>query len=583
MAIMLSELENDKQRHKLNWLFFRRALMLAKPYWTRKGAWKSWLVVVFICLMIAGFSWANAYVVKLTGEVTDALVDKKSSLYWSLFTWSTLFGVIIFGARVIQSLVGALLSLHWWRWLTEYLIGNYLYRQTYFHILQDEKIDNPDQRIEEEVGPVCDIIGAFPLQVLGSISNMGVQTSIMVSISSSLFFCVIGFSIFQSLAIYLMNQPIIKQQFDITVAEADLRYGITYVRNNAENIAFYRGEETETNNISARMKNVVKKQMRNMIYSIYLNLMNDGVGVVWNYLPLIVLVPMYFNGEISYGTIAQATASATLLVDSLTVLSSYIPQLSQAVPHMVRVAEIHEAFLKLKSNQQDPDNHIVLKQSDTIQLKDVNLKTPKGEQSLVNQLNLQLNRDCRLIIVGRSGVGKSSLLRAIAGLWSNGTGTISLPMEENTCLFLPQRPYTFEGDLRSQLYYPAEKSPVNDDELKKLLNKVCLEDLLTRHGSLDTVKDWPHTLSLGEQQRIAFLRVLLLKARYVFLDESTSAVDLPTEKALYKLLETTGSAWISVGHRPSLLPFHNQAMHLQKGGQWTIRSIEELAEHEDDI
>ena len=578
MAVMLSELKNDQSRHRLNRLFFRRVWQLAAPYWTRKGAWKSWLTVGILCLMMGGFSLAGAKFTQLTADVTNALVDKRTDLYWELFTWLTVLGVLRFGADLVQQLIDSMLAMHWWRWLTEYIMDNYLYRHAYYHILQDEKIDNPDQRIQQEVEPFCGTVGAFPRQFLGSLMDMGVQTTIMMSISTPMFFAVIGFALFQAVAMYYINRPTIKQNFDITVAEADLRYGLTHVRNNAENIAFYRGEAVEVGHIGTRLLNATRKQMRANVYGIYMQLMNEGVGQVWNYLPLIILVPVYFRGDISYGSIAQATASATLLLNSLSVLTTYIPMLSQTVPNVVRLAEIHETFLKLQENQIDEKNHLVMKPGKTIQLNNVSLKTPGGEQSLVQNLNLELPEDSRLIIVGRTGVGKSSLLRAIGGLWQTGLGSVTLPLEEGACLFLPQRPYTFEGDLRSQICYPAAQSPVSDDELTALLDKVCLGDLLARHGPLDRVADWSRVLSLGEQQRIAFARMLLIKPRYLFLDEATSAVDLQTEAALYQLLEDVGTAWISVGHRPSVMRFHRQALRLHEGGSWELLTMEQLNE-----
>ena len=577
MAVMLSELKNDPRKYRLDKVFFKRVWMLARPYWTRKGAWKSWLVVAFLVAMMGGYSLAGAYFTKLTADVTNALVDKKTSLYWELFSWLTICGLLRFGADLIQQLASGLLYQDWWHWLTGFMVDNYLQKQTYYHIAEDEKIDNPDQRIQEEIEPFCSTVGAFPQQFIGSLMDMSVQTTIMMSISSTMFFAVIGFTLFQAVTMYYINKPTIKQNFDVTVAEADLRYGMTHIRNNSENIAFYGGETIESQHMGARLNNVIKKQMRAAIYSGYMGIMNEGVSQVWNFLPLIVLVPLYFRGDISYGTIGQATASATMLLNSLSVLNSYIPQLTLAVPNIVRMSEVHEKFLEVQRARQGGEGYLTLREGKDITLKDVSLKTPGGEQTLITHLNLEVNAHSRLVIVGRTGTGKSSLLRAIAGLWYRGEGEITVPQDSHSCLFLPQRPYTFLGDLRSQICYPAAKSPVSDEQLAELLRLVCLEGLIERQGGLDSEKDWSRTLSLGEQQRLGFARLLLAKPRYAFLDEATSALDHPTEATLYQQLEKSGIAYISIGHRDSLMKYHQQALCLEGQGKWQLLPAAEVS------
>lgn len=570
MAVMLSEMKDDPRQYRLDKTFFRRAWMLACPYWTRKGAWVSWLTVGFLIAMMGGYSLAGAYFSRLTAEVTNALVDKKTTLYWELFSWLTICGLLRFGANMVQTIVSGLLYQNWWQWLTGFMIDNYLKNQTYYHIAEDEKIDNPDQRIQEEVDPFCSTVGAFPQQFIGSLMDMSIQTTIMMSISSTMFFAVIGFTFFQAITMYFINKPTIKQSFDITVAEADLRYGMTHIRNNAENIAFYGGEQIESKHMGLRLTNVIKKQMRSAVYSGYMDLFNQGVSQVWTYLPLIILVPLYFHGNITYGTIGQATASATMLLNSLSVFNSYIPQLSLAVPNIVRMAEIHEKFLELQKARNAGSGYLSIHDGDEINLNNVSLKTPGDEQSLINHLSLTVTEQSRLIIVGRTGTGKSSLLRAIAGLWYRGEGEITVPQDDHSCLFLPQRPYTFIGDLRSQIYYPAATSPVSDQQLEELLEKVCLGGLSERHGGLDSRKDWARTLSLGEQQRLGFARLLLAKPRFVFLDEATSALDHPTEAILYQQLAESGIAYVSVGHRDSLMKYHSQALCLEGNGEWRL-------------
>ncbi|MEE3664228.1 ATP-binding cassette domain-containing protein [Brenneria sp. g21c3] len=577
MTVMLSDLLNDPRKYRIDRVFFRRVYQLGLPYWVRPGAWKSWLTASFLLGMIALFSLSGAYLSSLTADVTNALVDKKQELYWSLFLWLTLFGGLRFGANLVQQFVDSLLNQHWWQWLTTHLMDNYLSKRTYYEILMDEKIDNPDQRIQTEVEPFCTTLSMLPRQLLGTTLDIGVQAGILMSISPVMFVSVVCYAVLQTILMYFLYKPTIKQNFDITVAEADLRYGLTHVRNNAENIAFYQGEPVEKRHIMARMGNAVVKQMRSIIYNIYIQIVNEGTGLVWTFMPLVILVPLYFSGEIDYGTIGQATVSASMLLSSLSLVMNFIPQLSQAVPGVIRLAEIHEKFLALERGRQDGDvSRLTLTDSHTIRLKNVTLQTPGGEQALVRALNLELASDTRLVVVGRTGVGKSSLLRAMAGLWNRGEGEIALPQGERDCLFLPQRPYTFRGDLRSQLCYPLTEPSVSDEALAALLQQVMLGDLLHKHGNLDTVKDWSKVLSLGEQQRISFVRVMLLEPRYIFLDEATSALDNETESQLYRLLEDSRFSYISIGHRESLLRYHKNALRLLDEGRWQLLPVSQV-------
>ncbi|MEM9534184.1 MAG: ATP-binding cassette domain-containing protein, partial [Cyanobacteria bacterium P01_E01_bin.45] len=176
-----------------------------------------------------------------------------------------------------------------------------------------------------------------------------------------------------------------------------------------------------------------------------------------------------------------------------------------------------------------------------------------------------------------SGCGKSSLMRAIAGLWNNGTGTIARPPRAET-VFLPQKPYMLLGSLREQLTYPSPPSSYSDEDLRGALADVNLEELPDRFESFDAIEDWTDVLSLGEQQRLAFARILLSRPKYAILDESTSALDVTNERMLYELLKRKGITYISVGHRPSLLEFHPQVLQLEKQDRGRMYSAAEYRE-----
>jgi putative ATP-binding cassette transporter len=245
--------------------------------------------------------------------------------------------------------------------------------------------------------------------------------------------------------------------------------------------------------------------------------------------------------------------------------------MSRAVPNVVRLAEIHEKFEELgrahESTAGTPRISFAL--GKTIELDKVSLQTPGGEQQLVSDLSLKVGVQEHLVIVGQTGVGKSSLLRAMAGLWTRGEGRITMPSPDEA-LFLPQRPYMILSDLRSQLLYPRHRDDLNDADLQAILERVSLGDLAEKHGGFAAEKDWGRVLSLGEQQRIGFARALVAQPRFVFLDEATSAVDVETERLLYGLLARSTATFVSVGHRPTLLDYHVKALRLMPEGKWEI-------------
>lgn len=207
-------------------------------------------------------------------------------------------------------------------------------------------------------------------------------------------------------------------------------------------------------------------------------------------------------------------------------------------------------------------------------LEEVTLLTPDRQQTLVEDLSVAVEPQQSLAIVGESGVGKSSLLRAIAGLWNMGSGNIVRPASDSM-LFLPQKPYMILGTLRQQLLYPHTDSQIPDEQLEEALKQVNLGNLTKKVGGLDVELSWSDVLSLGEQQRLAFARLLLTKPSYAILDEATSALDVQNEKRLYQILQESDTTIISVGHRPSLLQYHQKVLQLKGQSQWQVLSVED--------
>lgn len=450
----------------------------------------------------------------------------------------------------------------------EFLDGDFE-KRNYYRIENGRLIDNPDQRITEDIRSFTRWTLTFLLILLGSMLDLIAFIGILWSKSGLLVVTVLAYSVAGTVGTVLLGRRLVLLNFNQLRYEADMRFSLVHIRNNAESIAFYQGERPEIAQVGNRFGNVLKNFNLLIGWQRNLSFFTTAYSYLPMVLPYLVLFPPYFSGKIEFGDMVQATFAFSQVYAALSLIVSQIESLTTFAAGIERLS----TFSEIMKPGAVTTSAIVTRESDQIDVRGMTLLTPGRERMLVKDLSLSLKDKGSLLIVGQSGVGKSSLLRAVAGLWTEGSGEVDRP-PLGQMIFLPQRPYMIIGTLRDQLVYPRLEAgrEIPDSELLEVLQAVNLPDLAGRVGGLDIELDWADILSLGEQQRLAFARLMVNRPRVAVLDEATSALDLHNEEELYKYLRESGIRYISVGHRSSLIQYHQNVLELEGDTSWRLLS-----------
>ncbi|HWZ67501.1 MAG TPA: ABC transporter ATP-binding protein/permease [Stellaceae bacterium] len=555
--------------------FLRQAWDLAWPYWKseEKGSAIGLLAAIVALTLI--MVWLNVRFNYWYNDFYDALQQYQWSMFWWQFAIFGMLALSFIVVGVYSAYLQGILHIRWRRWLTERFLGNWLENQSYYRMqLGQTTTDNPDQRIADDLNRFANqsldlSLGLFNaivtllsfLSILWTLSGaltIPLGGGVEIAIPGYMVFAALIYAIGGTMATRLIGMPLIRLRFDQQRYEADFRFSLVRLRENAENVAFYGGEARELASFQDRFARVVANWWRIIKRRKKLTWFTYGYGQVAIVFPFLVAAPRYFDKAIQLGGLMQISSAFRQVQESLSFIVNSYNEIAEYQAVVQRLAGFRARMDEIAADRATAQAINIERSGVGVAVEALDLDLPDG-QPLRQDISLSASPGKPLLITGPSGVGKSTVLRAIAGLWPFGRGRIR--MADGRALFLPQRPYLPLGTLADALVYPRAADELARDRLVEALSAVGLPQLVDR---LDEEGNWAQRLSIGEQQRLAFARVLLTRPEIVFLDEATSALDEAAEMSLYRLLRE--APWrptiVSVGHHGTLQRLHDRVVDI---------------------
>jgi putative ATP-binding cassette transporter len=580
--------------------FLAKLWQLARPYWFAPEKaeirllgftllvperWIARGLLATILAMNFFLVWMSKQLNAWNAQFFNALQEKNGPRFWELlfsvasfeaFFFSFFGLVVVFIVIAVYRLwLRQLLTIRWRRWITEIYFRDWLADRTYYRMeLVNHGTDNPEQRIEQDVAQFANQTLTITLGLVSEIATLITFTFVLWNLSGSLTLPLFGgvelpgfmvwvalvYAIVGSFLTWFIGKRLVRVNFLLERYNADFRYRMTRIRENAESIALYGGERDEQRRLSDAFARIYVTWWEYMKLNKRLTWLTVFYNQVANVFPIVVQAPRYFAGEIPLGTLTQTAGAFGQVQGSLSWFVDSFSQLADWKAVVDRLTTFAEAMTRMKEAVETERAFTKTAATPALELERVDVALPDG-RLLLEGVDLEIRPGEKVVIQGPSGSGKTTLFRVLAGLWPFGRGRIDLPAHAKI-LFLPQKPYLPIGTLAEALAYPETPDRYDPAQYREALEACRLPHLVDR---LDEQGNWSMILSPGEQQRLAFARALLYRPDWLFLDEASSALDEATETAIYRLIRERlpGVTIVSIAHKPSVLRHHERRLVIE--------------------
>jgi vitamin B12/bleomycin/antimicrobial peptide transport system ATP-binding/permease protein len=567
----------------------RNVWSLARGYWSSEERWSARILLAAIIALNLGMVYVSVLLNTARGTMYNGLQARDATAFYSAFGTIVLLILAYLAVALLRYNLNLTLQLRWRRWLTDRYLSRWLADRAFYRMRFFGKVDNPDQRISEDVRLFIEQTLSLGLGLLSSIVTLASFATILWDLSGSvtlpigdafsitipgyMFWAAVLYAGIASVLAHLVGRPLIPLSNRQQGLEADFRFSLVRLREEAEGIALYGGEKQERGIALGRFRALYDNFKRLIVRRTKYLTFEIVIGQAAAFFPLLVASPRYFSGAIQLGGLMQTSNAFQHVNDAL---SWFVGSYTTFAEWRATVDRLLEFGVELSNEASTAVSPVQIETalSSAIDLDSLAIALPDGSP-LIEPVNLTLKANQPVLLKGESGSGKSTIFRVLAGLWPFATGHLRLPAGAKP-LFLPQRPYMPIGSLREALWFPAQPDLDRDEEARNVLAAVGLPALAAR---LDESAHWTQILSGGEQQRLAIARALLIKPDWLFLDEATSAIDEDQEAMLYRTLMDAlpGTTIVSIGHRRSLAAYHDRVIVIERQPGHPGRLVEGLA------